>query len=58
MSAHELKPKRDDRRAIILHDDLKRLVKSMQALMVRRYPVQEERKLVVGQIMAEVQKVV
>jgi hypothetical protein len=55
MTVHELKPK-EDKELVTIHDDLKRLVKSMQTVLERRYPVTEERKLVAGQIMAEVQK--
>jgi hypothetical protein len=47
---------REEKETVTIHDDIKRLVKSMQTVLERRYPVSEERKLVAGQIMAEVQK--
>lgn len=39
---------------VVIHEDLRRLAKSMRMVLIRRYPNAEERKLVAAQIMHEV----
>jgi hypothetical protein len=43
--------------AVQVHEDLKRLVKSMQMVLIRKYKDPEERRIVAIRIMAEVRAV-